>query len=433
MALTTLTARGVLENGSLPVNFVPSSQTQHLAVGTDGRLVCNVVGSNGVAIDLTDCACVMSVKQSEDDLEPLIARLGTVTSAAGGIVEFTFSANDTIPLGAGSFVYDVVVTFPNNTTAQVVPTSPFILDSNPSAGAIEPTIQIPSQQGNSGKFLGTNGSAFQWQNVTTNLHWTGPWLSTTAYTVSDLASYGGGTYICIANVTDVTPPPADTAHWQLVVGAPLQGYSLQNALVAIDADTDLPVDSGGILVSSGDVTVTLPLLVDVANGTTYRFANGGEGVLTLTGDGSDTIGFLGQQTIVLPNKGQIVSLTAFATDGGSAWVPSDLYSPAVADGGLTLIAADVASTGTASLVPTAAGHSFNTSVGNGILNLPNANTVTGRSFYVFKASAANTVTIATSNGQTINGASSVAISGNQSCWVIRSTGTAWIVLSKSGT
>ncbi len=103
------------------------------------------------------------------------------------------------------------------------------------------------------------------------------------------------------------------------------------------------------------------------------------------------------------------------------------------DGGLSLIAADVASTGTVSLNPTAAGHIFNTSGGAGTLNLPNANTVTVRSFYVFKDGAPSTVTIAPNGMQTINGGSTAVMSGDQSCWVIRSTGTGWIILSKSGT
>lgn len=234
--ITTLTARGVVENGSLPINYVPSVQDQHLAVGTDGRVVCNVVGSNGVAIDLTGCACILSIKQSPSDAVPLIARLGVVTNAAGGIVEFAFSANDTIPLGAGNFIYDVNVTFGDSTTAQVVPTSAFILDVNPGVGSITPTIQLPTIQGQTGKFLSNNGTNLQWANTNGTFNPTPDWTSGTDYAVNDVTPYGGSVYRCKVPIPDsTTPPPMDPTHWQLWAGA-----------------AGIIVSTGGALASDGE-------------------------------------------------------------------------------------------------------------------------------------------------------------------------------------
>lgn len=44
----------------------------------------------------------------------------------------------------------------------------------------------------------------------------GAWASGTAYKILDLVTYGGGSYLCIADVTSSTAPNSDTSHWQLI-------------------------------------------------------------------------------------------------------------------------------------------------------------------------------------------------------------------------
>ena len=44
----------------------------------------------------------------------------------------------------------------------------------------------------------------------------GAWASGTAYKILDLVTYGGGSYLCIADVTSSTTPNSDTSHWQLI-------------------------------------------------------------------------------------------------------------------------------------------------------------------------------------------------------------------------
>lgn len=41
----------------------------------------------------------------------------------------------------------------------------------------------------------------------------GAWSSGTAYKILDIVSYGGGSYICLADVTSSTTPNSDSAHW----------------------------------------------------------------------------------------------------------------------------------------------------------------------------------------------------------------------------
>ena len=45
-----------------------------------------------------------------------------------------------------------------------------------------------------------------------SLNWRGPWSSATAYSVDDIVGYGGSSYVCTADCTDVPPP--NVACWQ---------------------------------------------------------------------------------------------------------------------------------------------------------------------------------------------------------------------------
>lgn len=216
--LTILTARGVVQDGSLPVNVVPSVQVQNLAIGVDAQLNVNVVGSNNLPKDLTGAECVLALKKFEDDLEPLIQRLGVVTNALGGLVAFTLSENDTIRIGSGAYIYDITIIFPDSGRVQVVPTSTFVVADSPSDPTLRPTIPVPSQQGQAGKFLGTDGTNFSWQNtpgLPTGFNPRGAWTGNVAYTTNDVLTSAGGVYRCKSPVTSNTPPASDPTHWEL--------------------------------------------------------------------------------------------------------------------------------------------------------------------------------------------------------------------------
>ncbi|HIG20628.1 MAG TPA: hypothetical protein EYQ78_07720 [Candidatus Poseidoniales archaeon] len=43
--------------------------------------------------------------------------------------------------------------------------------------------------------------------------WRNAWASGTAYTVDDMVSHGGTSYMCISNVSGTTTPNADTSNW----------------------------------------------------------------------------------------------------------------------------------------------------------------------------------------------------------------------------
>src|SRR5699024_8179763 len=46
----------------------------------------------------------------------------------------------------------------------------------------------------------------------------GEWMSAVAYEVDDVVSYNGNSYIARNAVTSATPPPSDTANWQISGG-----------------------------------------------------------------------------------------------------------------------------------------------------------------------------------------------------------------------
>lgn len=62
---------------------------------------------------------------------------------------------------------------------------------------------------------GTDGSG-------STLTWQGPWSSATAYTVDDVVSFSGSSYVAIANTTNNEPDSSPTV-WQLVAAAGAQG------------------------------------------------------------------------------------------------------------------------------------------------------------------------------------------------------------------
>lgn len=73
---------------------------------------------------------------------------------------------------------------------------------------------------------------------------------------------------------------------------------------------------------------------------------------------------------------------------------------------------------------------FCNSVNNNItITLPDAATRSGRIYIVKKISANNSVTIATTGGDTIDGAASVVMAANNSVRFLMSNGTNWFVIS----
>jgi hypothetical protein len=71
----------------------------------------------------------------------------------------------------------------------------------------------------------------------------------------------------------------------------------------------------------------------------------------------------------------------------------------------------------------------NTASNSITVTLPSATGRTGRVYFFKKTSANNTLTIATSGGNTIDGAASVALAANNACRMVMSNGTNWFVIS----
>ena len=71
----------------------------------------------------------------------------------------------------------------------------------------------------------------------------------------------------------------------------------------------------------------------------------------------------------------------------------------------------------------------NTASNNVTITLPAASGRTGRIYFIKKVSANNTATIATSGGNTIEGAASIALVANNACRVVMSNGTGWFVIA----
>ncbi|RYD66361.1 MAG: DNRLRE domain-containing protein [Verrucomicrobiaceae bacterium] len=71
----------------------------------------------------------------------------------------------------------------------------------------------------------------------------------------------------------------------------------------------------------------------------------------------------------------------------------------------------------------------NTNSNNVTITLPSATGRSGRVYFIKKTSANNTLTIATTGGNTIDGAASVVLAANNACRVVMSNGTNWFVIS----
>lgn len=128
MPAAVLKVQGVFVDGSTPVNTVKVTQTLHVPLGTDADVRVAVVNSAGVAVDLTEASAQLAVKQYASDPAPLFTVAGVIGAPASGVVDFAVSEANTNGIGAGQFLFDVVVTFGDAKKTQVVPASCFVVD-----------------------------------------------------------------------------------------------------------------------------------------------------------------------------------------------------------------------------------------------------------------------------------------------------------------
>jgi hypothetical protein len=215
----SLSVSGVFVDGSSVV-VQPTVQTLHVPLGNDATIGATIVNSANTAVNLTNCAVTLTVRDGVGGLL-LFSRLGVVTIAAQGKVSFAISQADTASQQPGSYVYDVEVQFGDGSRAQVVPSSQFVVDSAVGTPSTQPTIQIPSMQGQSGNVLGTDGTVFRWQ-ASVGLNPRGAWVSGGSYLPNDVLTNAGATYRCKASINPSnTAPGSDSAHFELwaAVGA----------------------------------------------------------------------------------------------------------------------------------------------------------------------------------------------------------------------
>jgi hypothetical protein len=130
---------GVLEDGAIRADFLPQNPRKAVRVqkGADVTIRVQVFHANGTKADLRTGAAslALQVKRKSSDVPPLIAKAATLTAAADGVGEFTFTPSDTLStnIPPAVYVYDVWLTQSGKRDA-VVPISPFI---------IEPAVQLP--------------------------------------------------------------------------------------------------------------------------------------------------------------------------------------------------------------------------------------------------------------------------------------------------
>lgn len=128
---TSLTGVKLDGTGSLK----QTAQALEFAATTTVTINISVTGQNGLPLNLTGCALVLTVNTSTYfNAKKVVSIQATVDNTAGGTAHFTIP-NTTFALARGAYVYDVTLVNANGSTDQIVPVgSLYIADSSYSPG-----------------------------------------------------------------------------------------------------------------------------------------------------------------------------------------------------------------------------------------------------------------------------------------------------------
>jgi hypothetical protein len=224
-------------------------------------------------------------------------------------------------------------------------TSQTVLDTLASLQA-QITALIPSQTGNSGKFLTTNGSALSWASIISGLSYQGTWnASTNTPTLASSVGTSGYYYIVATagstNLNGVTD--WQIGDWLMFNGTVWQKIDQTNLVTSVAGRT------GAITLTTADVSGLNTMSVQAANNvsitggsitgiTDLAVADGGTGASTAA-NARTNLGLVIGTNVLAPN-GSAASLTSFPTfnqntTGTAANVTGTV---AVANGGTGLTA-----------------------------------------------------------------------------------------------
>lgn len=232
------------------------------------------------------------------------ALTGDVTTSAGSLA--TTLANSGVSAGTYTKItVDAKGRATSGTTAALSDLTGTLAIANGGTGGTSATTALnnllPSQAGNTGKYLFTDGSNANWNNVVTSVAMTVPsFLSISGSpitTTGTLAVSLSGTALPVANggtaVTSVTTTPTASSFAGWDANKNLSANALSPDLTSTataGGTTTMTIASteGQVWTGSTTQTVKLPT-TSVAKGARYFFTNSSSGVVTVQSSGGNTI------------------------------------------------------------------------------------------------------------------------------------------------
>jgi hypothetical protein len=320
---------------------------------------------------------------------------GYAGAYAGGT---TYHAGDGTKAGAASvvlwtdgFLYQYINATPgsghdptNATYWQLFPGEPVIWNRTDISGAGVPVIDTtgvrvsPSFTPLAGDPLGTpalldDQLVDMTAEARARLRWLGAWSSATTYLANDVVSLSGADYICVLGNTNQTPP--NLTYW-----------------TAIGGTVTSVTGTAPVTVATGTTTPVISISDFVASGASHARGS-------------------------VPDPGATAGSTHYLREDGTWAIPaggSSAFSFAVKTTTYTITTAD------SGIAADATGGSFT-------VTLPTA--VGATQLYAIKKvdASANAVTLATTSSQTIDGASTVILTGLDQEIVVGSNGTNWLI------
>lgn len=196
--------------------------------------------------------------------------------------------------------------------------------------------------------------------------------------------------------------------------AQLRHGSLLEPVTTISSATTLDISYHTVLAGGTTYTITLPSAASARSGKTYKIKKtSSSGVLTIDGDGSETID--GSLTHIIYTQYDFIEIIC----DGSNWHIIDQKNSAVRST-------------TSTVTVTASDQTILADVSGGAIsvNLPTAASVRGKVYMIKKTSTgSNSVTIDPAGSEQIAGTTVLVFNGNKGARQIISDGTAWWVIS----